>query len=163
MSKIITLSFVLLSIFCSGQTSTYYFEYDASGNRTRRFIEIEPVSEDVLTEVSEDLELLEIEASEQISEDSLVFRSKTSKEKEVAFETNALNSEVYPNPSNGLININTELKGQLIISDISGKIVLEQDLNGSTNIDLSNQDPGTYFLKITSISGASETWKITKL
>ena len=58
---------------------------------------------------------------------------------------------IYPNPTNEKINIETaEQIEKITILDISGKIILEIT---STEIDLSKQKTGTYFLKIETENG----------
>ncbi len=53
---------------------------------------------------------------------------------------------IFPNPTNGIINIETQEQIEKItILDISGKIILETT---NTEIDLSKQKTGTYFVKI---------------
>ncbi len=53
---------------------------------------------------------------------------------------------IYPNPTNGRINIETNKQiKKITILNISGKIILETT---NTEIDLSKQKTGTYFLKI---------------
>jgi len=60
---------------------------------------------------------------------------------------------VYPNPTNGIVNV--ELKNpnadalSIQVTDITGRIVYDSDLEGlSFNIDLSNAADGTYFLRV---------------
>ena len=63
--------------------------------------------------------------------------------------------KVYPNPTSGLINIKTgqdEHIDQIIVTDISGKIVFQGD-NGNPVIDLSILENGVYFIKIETENG----------
>ncbi len=53
---------------------------------------------------------------------------------------------IFPNPTNRIINIKTQEQiNKITISDISGKTILETT---NTEIDLSEQKAGTYFLQI---------------
>jgi hypothetical protein len=62
--------------------------------------------------------------------------------------SNSFEAMVAPNPSNGIYNINTNEKiDAVIISDFMGKILLN---NSDSQIDLSNQPSGIYFLTIIS-------------
>ncbi len=58
---------------------------------------------------------------------------------------------IYPNPTNGKINIETQEQiEQITIIDITGKTIIETT---NTEIDLSKQKIGTYFLKIETENG----------
>jgi hypothetical protein len=59
---------------------------------------------------------------------------------------------VFPNPSNGLVNIELEngLNTNIIIRDITGKVVQELNINSSTSIDLNNYGKGIYLFEINS-------------
>jgi len=68
---------------------------------------------------------------------------------------------LYPNPTNGLIIINSEAT----ISKIEVYNVIGQIINVARNtkeIDLSNSDSGIYFLKIEDENGYSEVHKVVK-
>ncbi len=60
------------------------------------------------------------------------------------------NVRVYPNPVNGVLNIHSPSDCDMEILDLSGRVIRSESLiNGINNIDLSEQLPGLYFLKIT--------------
>jgi hypothetical protein len=73
---------------------------------------------------------------------------------------NTTNSEqsflVYPNPNNGLINVDLNIKeakdASVIIYDANGKVVynniVKDPFNNKLQIDLSNQAGGMYFIKV---------------
>ncbi len=62
--------------------------------------------------------------------------------------TNDLGFKIYPNPSNGIVNISTSVTSDIIISDISGKTVFSKNqLFGENEINLSNLQSGIYFVK----------------
>jgi hypothetical protein len=58
--------------------------------------------------------------------------------------------KVSPNPSSGsfVIEPNTSETQILQIFDVTGKMVLNQNINGKTNIDVSNIDNGMYFIQV---------------
>ena len=56
------------------------------------------------------------------------------------------NINIYPNPSNGIINITNSNNSKLNVIDSNGKVVLNTTINGS--IDLSNLETGIYYLII---------------
>ena len=61
--------------------------------------------------------------------------------------------KLYPNPTSGILNIevpNITENAQVIITDITGKIILTQSIsNNITTIDMTNQAQGIYILKLT--------------
>jgi len=69
---------------------------------------------------------------------------------------NELAVSVYPNPSNGLVTVNsTETISQVQVIDLGGRIILmdeNKDFN-STTIDLTSVPAGVYILKIQFING----------
>ena len=70
---------------------------------------------------------------------------------------------VYPNPSSGKINIELPSKGnwQLTASDISGRIIWEQQCKGCNGVIKQelNSSKGLYFIKITNVSSGEQTIK----
>ncbi len=67
------------------------------------------------------------------------------------FNNSTIKATIFPNPTNGVINIKTnEQIEKITILDISGKIILETT---NTEIDLSKQKTGTYFVKIETENG----------
>ncbi len=80
-------------------------------------------------------------------------------------ELNGSNFKVYPNPSQGIFNVqqagNAAL--QLSVYDLQGKLLQElSSSEHSIELNLSNLNNGLYLLRINSISGAKEI-KITKI
>jgi len=70
---------------------------------------------------------------------------------------------IYPNPSNGFINIEADHILKIEIIDITGRTVkyINTDTN-KTTIDLSSQQQGTYFIKITTSNGVELSKLILK-
>lgn len=65
-----------------------------------------------------------------------------------------LNINVYPNPSNGLITIDTELPVQVQVVDVSGKIVFEKsNVTHNVPLNLTELQKGVYLLKLKNIEG----------
>ena len=58
---------------------------------------------------------------------------------------NSLN--IYPNPSNGLFNIETETLSEVTITDVTGRLIFATELTDTnTQIDLSSYGRGVYFI-----------------
>jgi photosystem II stability/assembly factor-like uncharacterized protein len=72
----------------------------------------------------------------------------------------------YPNPTNGILNINSEnsLIKEVSVFDLLGKQVYKPKFSALNNVtlDLHSLQTGTYILKVTSDSGKTETMKIMK-
>jgi hypothetical protein len=74
------------------------------------------------------------------------------------FESNKIS--VYPNPTKGLITINTENNVDVSISDITGKVVFtKNNVSNNEAINLVGLQNGVYFAKITA-EGINEIKKI---
>lgn len=70
---------------------------------------------------------------------------------------------MYPNPTRDILNLNFDnllYNGNYTITDLSGKIILNAQLN-SNRIDVSNINNGVYFLSVTS-DGVTQTQKFIK-
>lgn len=185
--KIVSILILLscsLSVISQTTSSTYFFKYDASGNRIERYIEITPVTviedtlidslinqENAVAEILKDkdstvaqqrkFEIKDSTFTNQIVEntDSINhnFNSNTD-----TFENSSF-SKVYPNPTNGIITIEGSGEGILLITTISGQKVYNSRIqNRLTTININNEQPGQYILKIIWNSGKTETWKVTK-
>jgi hypothetical protein len=63
---------------------------------------------------------------------------------------------VYPNPSNGLVSVDisklTTGSANLVIMDITGRVILEKNMQTSTHINLTQQ--GIYFVKLQTENGS---------
>ncbi len=71
-------------------------------------------------------------------------------------ESDAAQFGVYPNPTNGIVRINTESAVQVTISDILGKVVYRNaNVTSETSIDLSGFQKGMYMAQIAGESGTS--------
>ncbi len=63
-------------------------------------------------------------------------------------EQNAAYS-IYPNPGNGLFNIQIDGQYNIMVSNAHGQRVMDTNINGSTVLDLSKQPNGIYFIHFT--------------
>lgn len=63
-------------------------------------------------------------------------------------ETQMIDFKVYPNPSNGKIQIEGEGAQELRVYNISGQLIYESAFNDRKNIDLSNEAPGIYVISV---------------
>jgi len=84
----------------------------------------------------------------------------------VSLETNQLAATVYPNPTSGLININTfNATGNLtwVLTSVSGTVITEGNLEASEFASLRIEQPkGIYFLEIMDSENRTKTFKVIK-
>lgn len=72
--------------------------------------------------------------------------------------------DIYPNPTNGNITIESESLGKLSLSNLQGTVLSTQKIKlGQTTLDLSSYPSGVYFLHFISEGGKTNTKKIIKL
>ncbi|MGZ4036969.1 MAG: T9SS type A sorting domain-containing protein, partial [Bacteroidia bacterium] len=64
--------------------------------------------------------------------------------------------KVYPNPNSGnfTVEINTAVRQNVKIYDVTGAVVLDQVVDGKTNINAGNLNAGIYTISITGKDGA---------
>jgi len=74
----------------------------------------------------------------------------------------SLNWNIYPNPANDVLNIETTEGSQIIISDINGIIVKQELLKESRKVNTTELVPGIYFLQIRQNSELVYKTKIIK-
>lgn len=72
------------------------------------------------------------------------------------------NSMMYPNPTDGVINVNGNDIRTAEVYDIFGNKILTKHFNEETGIDLSAQADGIYLIKTTDRNGVTKTEKIIK-
>lgn len=69
--------------------------------------------------------------------------------------------KVYPNPSSGIFTVENSQAGQVIITDVTGRVVVSQKVNsGVNNIDLSAQSEGCYFMTMQFADGTAAVERI---
>ncbi len=72
----------------------------------------------------------------------------------------ALKIKLYPNPSNGIVRVASENPVNVVITDISGKVVYTQnEVTNNTPLNLTSLQKGVYLAKISS-EGIEQTQKI---
>jgi hypothetical protein len=76
---------------------------------------------------------------------------------------NSQQVDIYPNPTNSIITLSGGEKGSIVtIYNVLGEVILSQEIsNDKTEIDVSSETNGIYFLRITSEYG-SITKRIVK-
>ncbi len=62
---------------------------------------------------------------------------------------------IYPNPSTGVVTIDAEGYYDVAVYNVSGQLVKKLDVNGKTNLNLSNVEKGVYMLVMKSQDGKS--------
>jgi len=81
----------------------------------------------------------------------------------VSVEENAFDFGMYPNPTNGLFTIQSDLNGQLevVVTDAQGRLIQSNTFNQESmiDIDLGSVESGVYFVKVIS-NGNSVTKSI---
>ena len=79
-------------------------------------------------------------------------------------ETEDLTLEIYPNPTENIINVvNSEnVEMTALLYSLQGSLVLQQEVNGSGQLDISSLENGAYLLKVFSEKGSYESFKILK-
>ncbi len=78
-------------------------------------------------------------------------------------EISSSNIKIYPNPTNGIINITGESIEKLSIVDMNGREVFHQEnLGKMTRIDLNILSNGLYFMRIISSDEMPEYQKLIK-
>jgi hypothetical protein len=68
-------------------------------------------------------------------------------------DENSANVNLYPNPTNGLLNIEGQGTMHISISNLLGQKLTEAEAEGNTTLDLSRFESGMYLIRIESESG----------
>ncbi|MBI9069501.1 MAG: T9SS type A sorting domain-containing protein [Salinivirgaceae bacterium] len=71
---------------------------------------------------------------------------------------NLLDASIFPNPTNGMLNIkvlNSNEKVKVMVSDLSGKIILRDSFITETKLNLSSLQKGLYLIQLKSNSGVA--------
>src|SRR5690606_39095259 len=76
---------------------------------------------------------------------------------------NTLNVNVYPNPTNDIVNIETqETLQNYEVYNVLGQQIQNGMFNGNNQINLHGTTAGTYFIKVTTTQGSTATVKVVK-
>ncbi len=65
-----------------------------------------------------------------------------------AVNENAANVNVYPNPTNGMLNIEGQGTMHISVSNLMGQKLMEAEAEGNTTLDLSRYESGMYLVRI---------------
>ena len=68
-------------------------------------------------------------------------------------EENTANINVYPNPTNGLLNIEGQGTMHIIVRNLLGQKLIETEAKGNTTLDLSRFESGMYLVRIENEDG----------
>ena len=63
--------------------------------------------------------------------------------------------QVYPNPTNGLLNVNGQGSMRITVSNLLGQKLMEVNAEGDTTLDLSRFESGMYLVRIESTDGVT--------
>lgn len=83
------------------------------------------------------------------------------------FENSAIEGTVYPNPANDAVNISINAEGDanLIVTDISGKVVMNNAislLNGKSKVNIASLETGVYIFNVVLENGTSSQFSVVK-
>lgn len=149
--KLLIVLGIILFFPITTYTQIVSFSYDESGNRIQR-------------------EIIYIEKSETFHENS---QSNNNNElaDTAAIQHNAIINEVnisiLPNPNGGKFKVlmsgtDENISASLLLHNLSGTLILKKEnMTKITDVDISKQNNGTYFLSII-INDQKETWKVIK-
>jgi hypothetical protein len=129
---------IVLATNLAAQPEKVVFQYDDSGNRISRHIEIEKSTE-----------------ADSVFYDDLLPHLKSE-----------LEAKIFPNPTRGLITIEVSVSADnpvtYVIADQNGKLVeAGRFFQTGYSISLADQHPGVYFLRLSDRHG-KVTYKIIK-
>ena len=68
-------------------------------------------------------------------------------------ETTANTANIYPNPSHGIVTVETASNGVLSVYNTTGQLVYNQKIEGQTTVDVSNIEKGAYLFVVTDDNG----------
>lgn len=143
--------FIILSLIFSSDIiaqNKVCFEYDLSGNRTSRNINCD-------------------KSTPATPAKSVVIDSMPNKQALTANLPGEMKITLYPNPTKGQLtievtNLPSDTKGEIILSDLTGKLIFKQNTIQATNLlDISSQSKGLYILKFRAGEKLAE-WKVIK-
>ena len=65
-----------------------------------------------------------------------------------SLDENTANINIYPNPTNGLLNVNGNGTMHITVSNLMGQKLMEVEAEGNTTLDLSRYESGMYLVRI---------------
>jgi hypothetical protein len=142
----------------SAQPKVHY-TYDASGNRTSRWVDATPVP----YHASSNDTTVELQVNNLLKQDKCTPDSEKNKAL-AGGEQGAI--KVYPNPVVEKLNVDIPEGtngGSLLLYDGNGRLVLSQtNVRTHNELDLSAQNKGNYFLVFQTVNGKRMFWKLVK-
>ena len=83
------------------------------------------------------------------------------------FENNSIEGSVYPNPATDEVSISMKAEGSatLVVTDIAGKIVLNNTINlinGKSKVNINSLTTGMYIFNVVLENGTSSTFNVVK-
>ena len=73
-----------------------------------------------------------------------------SSEPQAVSEINTNQVSVYPNPSNGLVNVQVSEKSIVTLFDLTGRVIATYQVNGNETVSFNQAAAGVYILKVES-------------
>lgn len=140
------LSLILFISIHSLKAQDFEYTYDAAGNRINRGIIV----------LKSTGNFSDNESYSIYNEETGMLAENTTALKSIADNIGIHKITIYPNPTRGQLvvqinNLPAEVNSRLIVYDLSGRTVLqEQNISEYTNVDLSNSPGGSYIMKIIS-------------
>ena len=156
--KAIIFVFILTCNYLSVSAQVHY-TYDASGNRTSRWVDATPVP----YHASSNDTTVELQVNNLLKQD----KSTPDSEKNKALAEGEQGTiKVYPNPVVEKLNVDIpegSSGGSLLLYDGNGRLVLSQtNVSTHNELDLSAQNKGNYFLVFQTANGKRMFWKLVK-
>lgn len=147
---LICITFFSISSFAQTPTEVYKYEYDASGNRVKRFVETVLISPPPSNYAA-------VDTANQGGSNTTNNTSEESNQLSVSTH------KVFPNPTFGIVTI--EIAGntsyQYSLYNSTGQLVKSGVLQtGRNTLNITDKQRGEYILNI--IGEKNETWKIIK-
>lgn len=144
---------ILYFLFILFQTSivlgqTIDFTYDANGNRIKRILTVEQLKSQSKSLPISDPEILNLPPEVLKNED------QSAKAGDSIAEDEEIQTNIYPNPSAGILNINIinrplEANTELRLYDLSGtQLVIVKDFPAFYELNINNLKGGIYILSI---------------
>jgi hypothetical protein len=149
--KLLIVLGIILFFPITTYTQTVSFSYDASGNRIQREIIFIEKSE-IFHENKQSINNNELADTAAIQHNVII---------------NEVNIIIVPNPNGGKFKVvisgtDENTSASLLLHNLSGTMILKKEnMTKITDVDISKQNNGTYFLSII-INDQKETWKVIK-
>jgi len=156
--KAIIFVFILICNYLSVSAQVHY-TYDASGNRTSRWVDTTPVP----YHANSNDTTVELQVNNLLKQD----KSTPDSEKNKALAEDEQGAiKVSPNPVVEKLNVDIpegSSGGSLLLYDGNGRLVLSQtNVSTHNELDLSAQNKGNYFLVFQTANGKRMFWKLVK-